>query len=112
MRKIAEGFEDVEGAELKGCVADHGGVKVGGEVGGGFLAGTGAREPGLFEQPILVTAFAPFAKVSGIEVFGIGPESFDDVGIGDAVEHPSTDSIAEWFGQPSDFAVAAISEGR
>jgi hypothetical protein len=100
----------VEGAELESGMADLGSVEVGRKGRGGFLPGTGACEPGLFEEPVLVTAFAPFAKVARVEIFAVGTEALDNVGVRDAIKHPGTDFIAERFGEPGDFAIAAIGE--
>jgi hypothetical protein len=106
--EVTEDFEDLEGAELKGGVVELGGIEVGGEVGGGFLTSASFFEPGLFEEPILVTAFFPLRKVIGFEVFALVTEALDDVGVRDAVEEPMVDLVADGFGEASDFAVAAV----
>lgn len=69
--EVAEDFEHLEGAELKGGVVELGGVEVKGEVGGRFLPGAGLGEPILLEEPILVTAFFPLRKVIGFEVIAV-----------------------------------------
>jgi hypothetical protein len=91
--KVAEGFE------------------VGGEIGGGLLAGADFGEPSLFEQPLLMAAFLPLGEVVGLEVFTGVAEALEDIGVGDAVAQHEVDLVAERFGEASDFAVAAVFEG-
>jgi len=103
--EVAEGLEHMEGAELKGSVIELGGVEVGGESDAGFLASAGLGQPGLFKEPILVAAFFPLGQVVGFEVFTVLAQAFDDVGVGDAIEHPLIDLVADRFGEARDFAV-------
>ncbi len=109
--EIAEGFEDVEGAKLEGGVVDLGGVEVGREVGGRFLAGAGLVEPSLFEEPVLVAALLPLGEVIGFEADAVRAKALDDLGVGEPIEEPLVDLVADGFGQAGNLAVAAIGEG-
>jgi hypothetical protein len=100
----------VEGAELEGGVIKLGGVEVGGEVSGGFLARAGLGEPGLLQEPILITTLSPLAEVARVEVFGVRAEALDDVGVGEAIEEPLIDLSADGLGEASDFSVTAMVE--
>jgi len=57
-----------------------------------------------------MTAFFPLGKIVGFEVFALVAKALDDVGVGDAIDEPMIDLIAERFGQTSNFAVAAMGE--
>src|SRR5690348_9746264 len=70
----------------------------------GILTRADLVEPSLFEQPILMSALAPFAKVAGIEILASVAEALDDVGIREAVEDPAGDLVAGGFGEASDFS--------
>ena len=109
--EVAERFEDLEGAELEGGVADVGGIEVRGEIGSGLLAGAGLGEPGLFKEPVLVTTFFPLTKVSWFEVVAVLAEALDDVRVREAVPHPEVDLVAKRFGEPSDLAITTVLEG-
>jgi len=108
---IAEGLEDVKGTELEGGMVELGSIEACEKVGAGFLSGPVPGEPVLLEQPILEAALSPLAEVARLELFAIIAKALNDVGIGDTIEHPVIDLVADVFGQAGDFAVAAIGEG-
>ena len=88
-----------------------GGVEVGGEVGGGFLAGANVGEPGLFEKPIFVTAASPAAEVDDVELFAGVAEALNDGWVGNAVLNQEVDFVAKGFWQPGDFPIVTPIEG-
>lgn len=55
-------------------------------------------EPSLFEEPVLVASLFPRGKVVGCEVFALVAEALDDVGVGEAIEHPVGDGVADGWG--------------
>src|SRR5947207_2234297 len=65
----------------------------------------------LLHQPILMAAFFPLGDVIRLQVLALIAETLDDVGIGEAVEKPVIDLIAEGLREASDFAVAAMRKG-
>ena len=58
--EVAQGFKDVQGAELEGSMVELGGIKIGGKADGGLLAGADFGKPRLFEKPDLVATLFPF----------------------------------------------------
>src|SRR4051812_32618896 len=63
-------------------------------------------DPVLFLEPILVAATFPSGDAVLTEWRAIDGNSFDDLGVGVAVEQHGVDGIAEFFGEPRDPAVA------
>ena len=112
--EIAQGIEDVEGAEMQGALVDLGGVAILDEVGGGFPARAPLGQPVLVDEPILVAALFPLVKVVRLEVFSLLAETLDDVGVRDTIKHPVIDLVAGGFGEASDETVATMGgvEGR
>jgi len=85
--EIAQGIEDVEGAEMQGTLVDLRGVAILHQVGGGFPARTPLGQPVLLDEPILVAPLFPFRKVVGFEVAGGIAQALNNFRIGNPVEH-------------------------
>ena len=79
--EIAQGIEDVEGAEMQGALVDLGCIAILEQVGGRFPACTPLGQPVLLEEPIFVAPLFPFREVVGFEVAGGSAQAFDDFGI-------------------------------
>jgi len=85
--EIAQGIEDVEGAEMQGTLVDLRGVAILDQVGSRFPARTPLSQPVLLDEPIFVAPLFPFRKVVGFEVAGGSAQAFDDFRIRNTVEH-------------------------
>jgi hypothetical protein len=109
--EIAQGIEDVKGAEMQGTLVDLGGVAILDQVGGGFPARTPLGQPVLLDEPVLVAPLFPLVKVVRFEVFSLLTETPDDVSISDTIEHPVIDLVPDGFGKASDIPVATIGAG-
>ena len=67
--------------------------------------------PFLVAEVILIAALAPFGEMTGLEVFGVVAEVFDDLRVGATVVEPVVDFVADGFGEVGDFAVAFVAGG-
>lgn len=69
-----------------------------GHVGAVFAEDAKLVAPFLMAEVVLVTAFAPFGEMPGLEVFGVIAEVFDNLRVGAAVIDVLVDFVAEGFG--------------
>jgi hypothetical protein len=106
--EIAQGIEDVKGAELQGALVDLGGVAILDEVSGGFLTDAPFSQPVLMQEPILVAPLFPFRKMFGFEVAGWIAQALDNFGIWKTVEHHLIQLVPHGFGQASNETVATV----
>ena len=84
--------------DLQGGVVEVRGIEIGGESKACFLASTGLVQPGLFQEPILVTGVFPPGEIHDVEAFTSLAEILEDSGVSDAILDQKVDFVAEVFG--------------
>jgi hypothetical protein len=104
-------IDHLGGGHAQAGFVEGGGVGGRQEVCGELGTGGDVFEPFALAEPILVAAFIVFVQMTGLEFFAVLAEALDDVGVGDTIEEPVIDLIAEGLGESGDFAFAAMREG-
>jgi hypothetical protein len=104
-------IDHLGGGHAQASFVEGGGVGGRQEIFGELGLGSDVFEPLALAKPILVTAFFVFVEMPRLEFFALLAEALDDVGVGDTIEEPIIDLVAEGFWESGDLAIAAMGEG-